>query len=46
MQIRASITKNSIFGNIFASMSGNVIIIVSVPIFSWSMITINIFIEL
>ena len=45
MQIRASISKNSILGNIFASMSGTVIIIVSVPIFAWSRITINIFIE-
>ena len=46
MQIRASITKNYIFGNIFASMSGNVIILVSVPTFSWSRITISISIEL
>ena len=45
MQISAAIIKNRIFFNNFFVMDSNVTNILSTPIFSWSRITINIFIE-
>ena len=45
MQISAAIIENRIFFNNFFVINGNVTKIVSTPIFSWSRITINIFIE-
>ena len=45
MQISAAIIKNRILFNNFFVINGNVRKIVSIPIFSWSRITINIFIE-
>ena len=45
MQISAAIIENRIFFNNFFVMNSKVTKIVSTPIFSWSKITINIFIE-
>ena len=45
MQISAVIIENRISFNNFFVINGNVTKIVSTPIFSWSRITINIFIE-
>ena len=45
MQISAAIIENRIFSNNFIVMNSKVTKIVSTPIFSWSRITINIFIE-
>ena len=45
MQISAAIIENRIFFNNFFVIKDNVRKIVSTPIFSWSRITINIFIE-
>ena len=45
MQISAAIIENRIFFNNFFVMNSNVSKMVSTPIFSWSRITINIFIE-
>ena len=43
MQIRAAMTENSIFRNIFASMHDNITRLVSGPIFSWSVVAIKAF---
>ena len=45
MQISAAIIENRIFFNNFLIINDKVTKIVSTPIFSWSRITINIFIE-
>ena len=45
MQISAAIIENCIFFNNFLVMNSNVSKMVSTPIFSWSRITMNIFIE-
>ena len=45
MQISAAIIENRIFFNNIFVINDNVRKIVSTPIFSWSRITINIFIE-
>ena len=45
MQISAAIIENRIFFNNFFVMNSKVSKMVSTPIFSWSRITMNIFIE-
>ena len=49
MQIRAAIALNPIFFNIFRTMHGNMINMVSTPMFSWSKIllkTLNLMLDL